>query len=168
MRDEKINDTKRKNNQRFARCTRTFNKKIRRTKIVVQFSLTPFRFLFDKYIFHNFSLVPCFEKYLFFSENCLVTVILNMSSKGIDLELFGRLAKLPEDVIYIILDYIPKYIQKQLLQFVAIRKVVVSCYISNVEISDNDYSPFDLEESPLDLIPLKNLLLDPVRLTNIL
>ena len=91
-----------------------------------------------------------------------------MSSKGIDLELFGRLAKLPEDVIYIILDYIPKYIQKQLLQFVAIRKVVVSCYISNVEISDNDYSPFDLEESPLDLIPLKNLLLDPVRLTNIL
>ena len=90
-----------------------------------------------------------------------------MSSKGIDLELFGRLAKLPEDVIYIILDYIPKYIQKQLLQFVAIRKVVVSCYISNVEISDNDYSPFDLEESLLDLIPLKNLLFDPVRLTNI-
>lgn len=78
-----------------------------------------------------------------------------MSSKGIDLELFGRLAKLPEDVIYIILDYIPKYIQKQLLQFVAIRKVVVSCYISNVEISDNDYSPFDLEESPFGPNPFE-------------
>lgn len=149
MRDEKINDTKRKiiRGLRVA-LERLTKKKIRRTKNRRSILTHSFRFLFDKYIFHNFSLVPCFEEYLLFSENCLVTVILNMSSKGIDLELFGRLAKLPEDVIYIILDYIPKYIQKQLLQFVAIRKVVVSCYISNVEISDNDYSPFDLEESP--------------------
>ena len=71
-----------------------------------------------------------------------------MSSKRIDVELFTRLAKLPEDVIYIIIDYVPRSVQRQLLQFVEIRKVVVSCYISNVEISGHDYRLFDFDEYP--------------------
>lgn len=60
-----------------------------------------------------------------------------MSSTSMDIDIFAKLAKLPLEIITIILDYLPKCILPKLLYLSPIRKIVASAILLDVEITEH-------------------------------
>lgn len=55
-----------------------------------------------------------------------------MSNSNPDGDLFVGLGNLPVDIVFIIIDYMPKCILPKLLYFLPIRRTVVSAILSNI------------------------------------
>ena len=55
-----------------------------------------------------------------------------MASEETDIKLFTRLGQLPDDVIALIISYVPKCQLQPLLGFSPTKKAVVKSYLANV------------------------------------
>ena len=60
-----------------------------------------------------------------------------MTILSTDVDLFSEVAKLPSEVITIIVDHLPKCILPELLHFLPIRREIASTILSDVYITEN-------------------------------